>query len=182
MVNERLFISKRYLERIENNYIKSRHVERYAVVRQYCYGVVADIACGSGYGSFLISKNPDVKKVIGIDSDKKIIKFAKRKYKKNNVEFHCMDMEDYGNQIDTLVSVETIEHLQEKEKLHNLARRVNAKRIIITFTTKKTTHYNPYHLWDFTFDDIHNIFFGMYSKIYKQFEVWNEVGVIVYDI
>ena len=53
-VDERLFIPKSEVEALEGDILRRRHVERYAVARQFVYGRTADIACGCGY----IHKDP----------------------------------------------------------------------------------------------------------------------------
>lgn len=60
---ERIVIDKENIDAIEEDIIIRRGIERYMYVRQFVYGNVLDIACGGGDGSYLISKNPDVKKI-----------------------------------------------------------------------------------------------------------------------
>ena len=72
-VRERIYMSRNKLQEIETDILNRRHVERYAMVRQWCKGSVLDISCGVGYGTFLISKNPDVTKICGVDIDQEAI-------------------------------------------------------------------------------------------------------------
>ena len=60
---ERIVIDKANIDSIEEDIIIRRGIERYMYVRQFVYGNVLDIACGEGYGSYLMSKNPDVLKI-----------------------------------------------------------------------------------------------------------------------
>jgi hypothetical protein len=66
---ERLYININETEKLERDISIRRSIEKYLMIRQWCYGNVLDFACGCGYGSYLISKNPDVKKVYGIDNN-----------------------------------------------------------------------------------------------------------------
>ncbi|NKB43956.1 MAG: hypothetical protein GKS03_06710 [Alphaproteobacteria bacterium] len=58
--DERLFIPRDQVETLEKDILLRRHVERYAVARQFVYGTVVDLACGCGYGTHILAKNPDV--------------------------------------------------------------------------------------------------------------------------
>src|SRR4051812_16279353 len=45
-VFERIGMTRSELETIEHDILRRRHVERYAIVRQFVYGRVVDCACG----------------------------------------------------------------------------------------------------------------------------------------
>lgn len=80
--------------------------------------VVGDFACGSGYGTCMLSSVS--KKVIGVDICPKTIEFNKKNYKTiNNIEYHCENLVnlDFANTFDLITSFETIEHLEENNIL-----------------------------------------------------------------
>lgn len=88
------------------------HLHRYAITFDYIKDKdVIDIACGEGYGSFLMSKY--AKNIIGIDIDKNTIDNANSKYVNNNLLYLQGDVSKIPLQsstIDVVVSFETIEH------------------------------------------------------------------------
>jgi len=158
--DQHIFLKREQLLEIEQRIRIQRHVERYALLRQFAKGVVCDAACGCGYGSFLLSTNPDVKSVIGIDADNQIISFAKQEYASSKTNFINVDLNEWvsDQKIDMLFSVETIEHIEDTQTLPKFCDRNSINHVILTYPSKKTTHYNPYHLYDFNLQDILNIF------------------------
>lgn len=75
-----------------------------------------DMACGTGYGTAILSKKAEL--AIGVDIDKKTINSIKRRYRKiRNLEFSCSNLLDinYKSKFDVIISFETIEHLHEKD-------------------------------------------------------------------
>ena len=112
-VDQRLYIDRQQLIQLETSIRLRRHVERYALLRQFAKGVVCDAACGCGYGSYLLSTNPDVSKVIGIDFDKDTIDYATKEYHTEKTDFYATDFNEWvsPHKIDMLISVETIEHI-----------------------------------------------------------------------
>ena len=158
--DQHIYLSLDKLLEIEQKIRIQRHVERYALLRQFARGIVCDAACGCGYGSYLLSTNPDVTSVIGLDCDTDIISFAKKEYESNKTKFFNVDIENWvsDQKIDMLFSVETIEHIENRDVLPNFCDRNNINHVILTYPSKKTTHYNPYHLYDFKLQDILNIF------------------------
>jgi len=174
IVDQRLFINKSLLLDIEEKIRLQRHVERYALLRQFARGVVCDAACGCGYGSYLLSTNPDVTKVVGIDIDEEAIKFANQEYKTSKTEFHLADFSKWlsESKIDMLISVETIEHIEDTQTLANLVDSNSINHLILTYPSKKTTHYNPFHYHDFRLQDILDIFsdFICYKTINWEYE------------
>lgn len=168
---ERIIIDKEAIDTIEEDIIIRRGIERYMYVRQFVYGHVLDAACGVGYGSYLMSKNPDVEKITAVDINEDAIRNAKEHFSRDNIEFLNMQqgiLEIVGN-FDILVSLETIEHLPNPKVLRDMVERCSIKEVIISFPKKKTTHYNKYHLWDYTCEDILRIFDSY--ECYKVYEI-----------
>lgn len=89
------------------------HRHRYSLLDEVVKEkLVLDAACGSGYGSYIISRN--ARMVIGIDISKEAVDFCKQNYTNSNLKYMQMsvakmDFED--NIFDVVVSFETIEHL-----------------------------------------------------------------------
>ena len=158
--DQHIYLKRDQLLEIEQKIRIQRHVERYALLRQFAKGIVCDAACGCGYGSYLLSTNPDVNCVIGLDADADIIAFAQNEYDSNKTEFLNVNIGEWISEqkIDMLFSVETIEHIENKNILPDFCDRNNINHVILTYPSKKTTHYNPYHLYDFNLQDILDIF------------------------
>lgn len=172
-------ITHEMLDELERTVHHLRSIERYSYVRQWLTGSVLDCGCGTGYGSYMIAQNPDVKSVIGFDNDREAIEFAKKEYQDSKLLYECGDIvaigqrykttfdgiiAEIGQVFDWLVAVEFIEHLKQPEQLARLADKVKAERILLTYPSKKTTHYNPFHLEDYNDEMIKGIFpkFRMY--------------------
>jgi len=94
------------------------HIKRYDFANsQIGLGsICGDFACGTGYGSILLSNKAG--KVIGVDFNLKVIKAIKKRYKHiKNVEFlsdNLLNLQ-YISFFDTIVSFETIEHFSEND-------------------------------------------------------------------
>jgi SAM-dependent methyltransferase len=165
-VVERIGMTRSELETIEHDILRRRHVERYAIVRQFVYGRVVDCACGVGYGTWLLAKNPDVTQAYGVDIDGDAIEAARREFASPKIEFLQGDLAGTKlDKIDVLVSLETIEHLPDPADLARFAQNAGVREVIVSFPSKKTTHYNPHHLWDLTTSDIVDLFAASYVPI-----------------
>ena len=78
--------------------------------------IIGDFACGTGYGSIMLSENAQL--VIGADIDKDVIEQIRRRYAGvKNTEFVCSNLLNltYQSFFDCIVSFETIEHLREAD-------------------------------------------------------------------
>jgi 2-polyprenyl-3-methyl-5-hydroxy-6-metoxy-1,4-benzoquinol methylase len=151
---ERIYLSHTELEKMERDILNRRHIERYAMIRQWCHGNVLDFACGCGYGANLVSKNPDVDRVYGVDIDQSAIEWANQNFANTKTEFICQDINDFDKEIDVLVCLETIEHIKDQMVIPDLAERLKIKNLFISFPSKKTTHYNKFHFYDYTTEEI----------------------------
>jgi 2-polyprenyl-3-methyl-5-hydroxy-6-metoxy-1,4-benzoquinol methylase len=158
--DQHIYVSREQLAEIEQKVRIARHVERYALLRQFARGVVCDAACGCGYGSYLLASNPDVEFVVGLDADPKIISFAQAEYTTEKTRFEAANLEDYilPDKVDMLISVETVEHLENKSTLPDFVDRNCINHVILTYPSKKTTHYNKYHVYDFNLQDVLDMF------------------------
>lgn len=155
-------ITRKVLDELELQAHLIRSVERYAYVRQWLYGNILDCGCGTGYGSYMIVQNPDVENVVGFDNDETAIEFAKEEYQNEKLIYLCEDVASFRGiskiKFDWLVAVELIEHLEHPELLAKLADVIWVERILLTYPSKKTTHYNPFHVRDYNDEMIAEIF------------------------
>lgn len=156
------------------------HLARYEFCKQFISkdDIVLDIACGTGYGSYLIGSL--AKKVIGLDIDEKVIAENKIKYPLKNIEFICGDatkVSRYINeQIDVVVSFETIEHLDKKEQnifLTELSKLMKESSILIMSTPNRTqysknniTSENPFHKHEMDFEEFNRFLNERFNVVY----------------
>ncbi len=115
-------------ERVDINYYKMNyanfdmyqksHFHRYNFAQGFLKNndVVGDFACGSGYGSMMLSEKSS--EVIGADLDSEVVEFISKRYSKNKkVIFENLNLLDlkYENIFDKIISFETVEHLSEND-------------------------------------------------------------------
>jgi SAM-dependent methyltransferase len=108
---ERLYMTG---EENEMNDNEERHLARYRFAQNFIKSssVTLDCACGSGYGSKILSASS--KKVTGIDLSEEAISFAKKNNSLKNTEYiqKNLDNLDFQNSsFDSIVSIETLEHV-----------------------------------------------------------------------
>jgi 2-polyprenyl-3-methyl-5-hydroxy-6-metoxy-1,4-benzoquinol methylase len=100
-----------------DGYQKS-HYKRYefATTKLNKEDIVGDMACGSGYGSMMLSKN--CKEVQGYDIDEITVNEIKKRYiNESNINFGVMNLLDITdeNKYDKIISFETVEHFTPEE-------------------------------------------------------------------
>ena len=94
------------------------HYRRYEYAKGFVttYDTCGDLACGTGYGSVMLSEVAN--KVIGVDINHAVITAIRKRYKRvHNIEFICASLMnlDYQEYFNKIVSFETIEHFREEE-------------------------------------------------------------------
>lgn len=153
---------EQFIPYVSSKRLRDEHTNRYEFVKNFCNGkVVLDIACGTGYGTHLISEV--AKSIVGVDISSKAIDYAEKNFKKENIEFvesNCAKINFKDEQFDVIISLETIEHLNElarKEfyKVCKKSLRKDGLFIISTPNKKITSPYtvkplNKYHVLEFT--------------------------------
>lgn len=99
------------------------HWDRYVFACQHVAGLrVADIACGTGYGSQLLAEQGQAVSVRGVDICPEAIAYARQKHAPagRDVDFFCASGDATGldpESVDAIVSFETIEHVDDEQGL-----------------------------------------------------------------
>jgi len=177
-IKERIVITNNELTEIETRFSNEMHVRRYALAKMFAEGKVLDVACGCGYGTFLLQKSEFVKKIIGIDKSEEAIMWARKNFGTDKTTYNITDIKDYDTgvaEIDTVVCLEAIEHLEDPKILFDLVLRSKAHTVLLSYPIKKTKHYNKFHLHDITLEDIKRLFIPLFNimdtyEYFKEFE------------
>src|SRR5256885_2022765 len=98
------------------NYWFRRHLAVYEWVAERCAGLdVVDMACGEGYGVDVLARR--ARRVTGVDANPEAYEHARLKYTRPGVRFVRELVERYSEPCDALVFLQTIEHVQEPERV-----------------------------------------------------------------
>lgn len=169
------------------------HYKRYefAVTQLNENDIVGDMACGSGYGTLMLSKK--CKEINGYDIDPMTIEEVKKRYEKeNNVNFevkNLLDVEDI-NIYDKIISFETIEHFTPEEINNVIKKFYNALKFggKLIFSTPYNQEKSPasmrYHKTFYIVEEtIKNILNGLfeienfYYQDYNTHNLKNDAGI-----
>jgi 2-polyprenyl-3-methyl-5-hydroxy-6-metoxy-1,4-benzoquinol methylase/Skp family chaperone for outer membrane proteins len=155
------------LEAVEtHSLIAVEHLHRYELAAELCAGKrVADVGCGSGYGSRILREVCPV--VTGVDKDQSTIELAKKTVGRGtDIGFEVADAHEFlrrdlGSEFDAIVMFEALEHLAHPEhalaSLHEHARR--GMSIVVSVPNSKWLEDdNPHHLTSFGFEEVINTF------------------------
>lgn len=131
------------------------HVERYEwATRAAKPGRLLDCACGVGYGTAILLRDPKIESALGVDVSPDAIAHASARYGGPRARFVACDalaLED-AEGFDTIVSLETIEHVEDPERL--VAKLVSllrpGGRLVASVPTTPSVDLNPHHRHDFT--------------------------------
>ncbi len=164
----------------QESFFVFEHLHRYALAKEISKNkIVLDIACGEGYGSFLISKVASY--VYGVDIDEASVTHAKNKYEKANGNI-CfkngstsnIPLED--NSVDVVVSFETIEHHDEHEQMMKEIKRVLKRDGILLISSPDKSYYdqlvshNPFHIKELSLDEFQQLIkkYFKHCNLYRQ--------------
>jgi GT2 family glycosyltransferase/SAM-dependent methyltransferase len=180
---------ERYLPWLQDAAIGYEHLHRYAYAFEFVQGKrVLDLACGEGYGSYLLARS--AKSVLGVDIDENTIKHARNKYIKQNLEFKVGSITEVPipgtHRFDVTVCFEALEHVEDHQKLLSEVKRLlTADGVFIVSTPNKKVYTdepqfsNPFHVHELYFDEFKELlathfknvkFLG--QRIYCNSNIW----------
>lgn len=133
------------------------HLERYRFAASKIKGEsILDMACGSGYGAHLLaaSASDSIQSITAVDIDADSLVYARQRYAHPLINYLQADATSFndGRKFDSIVSLETIEHLPDTEAfLKHLYQLLNKNGLLIcSVPVTPSVDANPYHLHDFT--------------------------------
>lgn len=155
------FTGERFIP-TEQGRIRLEHYHRYAMVLDVVKEkVVLDVACGEGYGSFLMAGV--ALSVEGVDISEEAIHHASSKYEKPSLRFSlgsAIHLEFPDDSFDVVVSFETIEHLAEQEAMLSEIRRVLRPRGVLVISSpnrpiysEESGEHNEFHVKELDFEE-----------------------------
>jgi ubiquinone/menaquinone biosynthesis C-methylase UbiE len=178
------------------------HVHRYYMSFPWIkdHSRILDIACGNGFGSYILSKKTGGE-VIGADISADTIADCSKRFQKENLKFREMDGTNipYPDEyFDTVVSFETIEHTTEYRKmLKEFARVLKKDGTVIISTPNFIVNSpegmvtNPYHTQEFTYEELKAILTEVFDQVkisgqeyarYKNLSLRNSIGKWIENI
>ena len=98
----------------EENYWFRRHLVVYEWIAARAHGRrVVDLACGEGYGSAVLART--AASVVGVDANPDAFEHARLKYTSERVRFERNMIELWTGDVDCVVFLQTIEHVQDPD-------------------------------------------------------------------
>jgi cyclopropane fatty-acyl-phospholipid synthase-like methyltransferase len=141
------------------------HLQRYEFAARFTdrKGVL-DMACGNGYGAFTLM-NLGARSVTAVDLDPKAVGYAQTHYSRPGLTFQCANCFEFPAKqggYETIVSFETIEHLDKPDRfIHKLREliSIDGQLIISAPNTLRYKHAanpieNPFHLNEPTYEGL----------------------------
>jgi SAM-dependent methyltransferase len=154
---ERIYPGNDGDEQIAGNETLQLHLQRYHFAGKHLMpGIIADIACGAGYGSRLLATEyrKNIQQIIAVDNNAEAIAYAKTHYSDALIDFLLADAFSFQSTlpINTIISLETIEHLADPARFvnHLSSQLAQGGRFIASAPVTPSMDANPYHLQDFT--------------------------------
>ena len=98
----------------EENYWYQRHLVVYEWIAERVHGrKVVDLACGEGYGSAVLART--AARVVGVDANPEAFEHARAKYKQVIFERNMIEL--WQGDVDCVVFLQTIEHIQDPDAM-----------------------------------------------------------------
>ena len=151
-----------------DNPLHHRLLSAYVFSQKYIRGDVLELGCGEGRGIDIILK--ESKSFTAIDKIKDVIEKLSLKYRDNvfiSSNFPPLsDIED--NSFDTVISFQVIEHIQDDTQYISEIERIlrpGGVALITTPNIKMTLTRNPWHVREYTSEELNNLCSKYFSKV-----------------
>ena len=189
------FTGERYIPNIDSAEISYEHWHRYLYATLFVKGgVILDVACGEGYGSFLLAQH--AKHVVGVDISAEAIRHASHTYVQENLQFKEGSLGSIpvgpDASFDGVVSFESIEHVDEEEQrafLGEVKRILKPDGFFLISTPNKLAYSdipaytNEFHVKEFQVSEIRSFLEARFryvkligQRIYPVSYLWNMQG------
>ena len=153
------------------NYWYRRHLAVYEWIAERCRGLrVVDLACGEGYGADLLAR-AGAADVIGVDANPEAYEHARSRYRRDNLSFQRGLVEEFAEERDAVVFLQTIEHIHDPATL--LDRIAQVASVAYISTPNRLTlappgaekSDNPWHLREYTPDEYRALLEPHFRKV-----------------
>ncbi len=155
-----------------DSHVKLRHLERYRWAMPLVSGRVLDVACGTGGGSAMLAARAEV---VGLDVDAGAVELARSR--DSAVDFRLGAVPPIpceSSEFDTVVSFETIEHLEaDREFVAEIHRVLKPGGELLLSTPNKEVSSpdgpppNPWHVREYRLADLRKLLTD-----FDEVEVW----------
>jgi SAM-dependent methyltransferase len=145
----------------EENYWFRRHLAVYRWIAARVHGRrVVDLACGEGYGTAVLGRTAAA--VVGVDANPEAFEHAQLKYTAANVAFERDMIETWRGDVDCVVFLQTIEHVQDPGAVLARLRDLVGPRGVVYVSTPNVLTLapqgeersgNPWHLREYRPDE-----------------------------
>ena len=161
--------------------LNAEHTHRYLWAARGARGRVLEAACGVGYGAPLLMSSKQVTRYTGLDRAQDALDYAQREYSGDNREFLFGDVYELpfdDATFDSIVSLETIEHLEHPGKaLAEFARVLKPDGLMLGSVPdwefeelcSKAYGSNEFHKSQFTLPALE----ALIKERFKHFSIWN---------
>lgn len=151
-------------ERIAPGYfgpsVEAEHVARYRWASRWVKNsVVLDVACGTGYGAPLL-RAAGAQQVHSVDVSADALRFGRGRYELRAIKSDAHELPVGRAVCDTVVSLETLEHLTDPRRfLGEIHRVLRPKGTLLLSTPNRarTSGSNPYHVNEMTLVEIRRL-------------------------
>lgn len=174
------------------------HLARYTWATKILENVrgknIIDIACGAGYGSYMLARSLPGCTVLGGDYDSSSIDYARQHYERANLNYTLADIVSWKNldtseslgPVDLVISFDTIEHLLHREIcLINIAEHLAEDGMLLLSTpVKEAPILNPgweHHKLEYSHGFLKNLLKRLFRDVlipgdpdFPQMNFWDE--------
>lgn len=170
---------------VSDNFVFQRSYLAYVEAAKLISGNVLEIGTGSGYGIELLSSKAD--KFLTIDKFESTVG-AEASKTIENVDFRQMNVPPLtgldNNQFDFVVSFQVIEHIKKDTAFVKEIHRVlkpGGKFIHTTPNKKMSLSRNPWHIREYTVNELADLLTAVFSSVDKKGVFGNDVAMKYYE-